>query len=146
MALIHLRLKKQVPQKQGLRPRMVLLLLCTLSPQKASSTKTRIKTITTFNDFFVFLQILKKQVPQKQGLRHVLFIFFEIIIKPQKASSTKTRIKTAHILRLPKAFALNLKKQVPQKQGLRHNEPSRSHLYQLDAQKASSTKTRIKTV
>ncbi len=68
--------------------------------QKASSTKTRIKTHLRSELFSCIDKVLKKQVPQKQGLRQIMPLLHGGGRVAQKASSTKTRIKTSrqHVL------------------------------------------------
>ena len=89
------------------------------SPHRASSTKTRIKTLYRFPTPIESLVLLTEHLPLKQGLRLRVRAFWIFTSISHRASSTKTRIKT-----------------------LNHSNPTGLN---ETAHRASSTKTRIKT-
>ena len=66
-AMLEMYLREHIPLKQGLRRRIFLSSAVEHRPQRAYSTKTRIKTM--FQILILVGDFLREHIPLKQGLR-----------------------------------------------------------------------------
>ena len=111
-------------------------------PQRASSIKTRIKTLIACT-IVVRCDPLREHLPLKQGLRHYVPFLGEYFPEPQRASSIKTRIKT--LLHYLFASSYNTTQRASSIKTRIKTFMERTPRSINDAQRASSIKTRIKT-
>ena len=113
----RIRVRGQVPQKQGLKPK----------------TKRR----------FLCKGNVRGQVPQKQGLKHIYKTDYFTFSQCPRASSTKTRIETHHIRRR-RGGADYRPRASSTKTRIETSLVSEDFLW-VYSPRASSTKTRIET-
>jgi len=157
--------REQVPRKQGLKHNPITITTTSKLWSRASSTKTRIETITPY---IFFSRIHRSRASSTKTRIETEYRFIPIfMLKRSRASSTKTRIETLdevhshifhpvieskfhenkdwnNVVRNTSICAIHDREQVPRKQGLKRRD-FLNFRNLMGWSRASSTKTRIET-
>ena len=139
----RLKVRGQVPRKQGLKP-VLCAARTTWAPRpRASSKKTRIETCVLVRPGDS--SVVRGQVPRKQGLKQQPHDGEAVGGGRPRASSKKTRIETPPEA-VVRSSRMPVRGQVPRKQGLKHLLITDNLTTEYrEGPRASSKKTRIET-